>query len=150
MDGMASAYVRELVVEWGDCDPAGIVYYPRYFSMFNASTGQMLEVAMGCRESEIFRRFGVIGIPMVETRANFKRPSAYGDRLRIHTGLKRFGRSSFEVLHWIFRDETLLAEGYEKRVWAERDPGAAARIVSKPMAPDVVQGLSRFLLKELK
>lgn len=26
---------RRVTIEWGDCDPAGIVFYPRYFAMFS-------------------------------------------------------------------------------------------------------------------
>ena len=29
---------RTVRIEWGDCDPAGIVFYPRYFAMFDHST----------------------------------------------------------------------------------------------------------------
>ena len=32
---MALMSVHEITVEWGDCDPAGIVFYPRYLEMFN-------------------------------------------------------------------------------------------------------------------
>ena len=39
---------RTVRIEWGDCDPAGIVFYPRYFAMFDASTSFLFE-AVGCR-----------------------------------------------------------------------------------------------------
>ena len=38
---------RRLAIEWGDCDAAGIVFYPRYFAMFDASTAYLLEKAIG-------------------------------------------------------------------------------------------------------
>ena len=36
---------RTVRIEWGDCDPAGIVFYPRYFAMFDASTSYLFEAA---------------------------------------------------------------------------------------------------------
>ena len=38
---------RKVRIEWGDCDPAGIVFYPRYFEMFDASTSALFERALG-------------------------------------------------------------------------------------------------------
>ena len=32
---------RNVTIQWGDCDPAGIVFYPRYFEMFDASTAAL-------------------------------------------------------------------------------------------------------------
>ena len=37
---------RRLRIEWGDCDPAGIIFYPRYFEIFDASTAHLLEAAL--------------------------------------------------------------------------------------------------------
>jgi acyl-CoA thioesterase FadM len=36
---------RDVQIQWGDCDPANIVYYPRYFEMFDDSTSIMFEAA---------------------------------------------------------------------------------------------------------
>ncbi len=38
---------RKVRIEWGDCDPAGIIFYPRYFEIFDASTSALFERAMG-------------------------------------------------------------------------------------------------------
>ena len=38
---------RAVAIEWGDCDPAGIVFYPRYFAMFDASTAALFAHALG-------------------------------------------------------------------------------------------------------
>src|ERR1017187_5514616 len=37
---------RKVRIEWGDCDPAGIVFYPRYFEIFDASTSALFERAL--------------------------------------------------------------------------------------------------------
>ena len=44
-------YVRNTRIEWGDCDPAGIVFYPRYFAMFDSCTTAMFSQALGMSKS---------------------------------------------------------------------------------------------------
>jgi len=71
---------RHLRIEWGDCDPAGIVFYPRYFAMFDTSTTEMMEAAIGMSKFEYLKAFQFIGHPIVETRAIFRIPNRFGDR----------------------------------------------------------------------
>ncbi|MCG6903635.1 MAG: acyl-CoA thioesterase [Rhodobacter sp.] len=106
---------RTLMIEWGDCDPAGIVFYPRYFAMFDASTANHFAAA-GMPKPELLRRFGLVGFPMVDTRAVFHIPSSFGDEVEIVTRFLRFGRSSFDVEHRLMRGDKLAVEGFEKRV----------------------------------
>ena len=106
---------RSLRIEWGDCDPADIVFYPNYFRWFDASTAHHF-VAAGLPKPELIRRFGVLGFPMVDTRARFLIPSKHGDEVVIETEITGFGRSSFEVRHGLMRGDKLAVEGFEKRV----------------------------------
>ena len=46
---------RVVRIEWGDCDPAGIIYYPRYFAIFDACTSALIERALGMTNSELMR-----------------------------------------------------------------------------------------------
>ena len=43
----ASSNTRTVRIEWGDCDPAGIIFYPRYFEIFDASTTLLFERRLG-------------------------------------------------------------------------------------------------------
>src|ERR1700720_695487 len=61
---------RDVQIQWGDCDPANIVYYPRYFEMFDDSTSILFEAA-GFSKQDIIKKYGLVGIPMVDTRAKF-------------------------------------------------------------------------------
>jgi 4-hydroxybenzoyl-CoA thioesterase len=65
---------RDVQIQWGDCDPANIVYYPRYFAMFDDSTSTLFEVA-GFSKQDLVRKYGLVGIPMVDTRSKFYIPS---------------------------------------------------------------------------
>ena len=74
---------RDVQIQWGDCDPANIVYYPRYFAMFDDFIFIMFEAA-GFSKQDIIHRYGLVGIPMVDTRAKFHipRPMATGSQLK--------------------------------------------------------------------
>ena len=60
---------RTVRIEWGDCDPAGIVFYPRYMAMFDHSTVVLLEAALGLNKYQLYEKYDFDGYPMVETRA---------------------------------------------------------------------------------
>ena len=46
---------RKVRIEWGDCDPAGIIFYPRYFDIFDASTALIFERALGVTKFQMFK-----------------------------------------------------------------------------------------------
>ena len=130
---------RALTIEWGDCDPAGIVFYPRYFAMFDASTAALFAAALGMPKIAWTKRFGILGIPMVDTRASFSIPSAYGDEVVIESRVTAFRRSSFDIHHRLLKaDGAVGVEGFETRVWTARDPADPARIRATPIPPEVV------------
>ena len=134
-------FAREIVIEWGDCDPAGIVFYPRYFAMFNQSTALLFEAATGMTGFEIMREHDIIGWPMVDTRARFLRPSRFDDRIRIETRIADLRRSSFDIEHRVTKDGELAIEASETRVWSARDPDDPSRIRSLPIPEDLRRAL---------
>jgi 4-hydroxybenzoyl-CoA thioesterase len=130
---------RAVTIEWGDCDPAGIVFYPRYFAMFDASTAALFQAVLGMPKIGWTRKFGILGIPMVDTRAKFLIPSSHGDEVVIESRVAAFRRSSFDVLHRLLKaDGALGVEGFETRVWTARDPDEAGRIRSVPIPAEVI------------
>src|ERR1700692_1717785 len=106
---------RDVQIQWGDCDPANIVYYPRYFAMFDASTSILFEAACFSKQ-DIIKQYGRGGMPMVDTRAKFYIASTHGDWIGIESRIESFKRSSFEVTHKAFKGERLAIEGFETRV----------------------------------
>jgi 4-hydroxybenzoyl-CoA thioesterase len=135
---------RTLTVEWGDCDPAGIVFYPRYFAMFDASTGALFAAALGMTKFQMLRHYDVIGFPMVDTRAKFHVPSRFGDIIRIESQVTAMRGSSFDVSHRILRGGDVLgAEGFETRVWAARHPDDPDAIRSAKLPDDLRERLTK-------
>ena len=129
---------RTVRIEWGDCDPAGIVFYPRYFAMFDHSTVLLIERALGMNKRRLYGAYDFDGYPVVETRARFLVPSRYGDDLVVETTFAEIGRSSFKLHHRLTKDGVLAVEAFETRVWVVRDPGRPGRLKAQPIPPDVV------------
>jgi 4-hydroxybenzoyl-CoA thioesterase len=132
---------RTTRVEWGDCDPAGIIFYVRYYEMFDVSTTMLVERALGMKKIEYLKAYGIVGHPLLETRARFRLPTRFGDEVAIESTVVGLGRSSFKIEHRLTLAGALAVEGFETRVWAIRDPADPARIKSQPMPADV---LARF------
>ncbi|MGY4282335.1 4-hydroxybenzoyl-CoA thioesterase [Bradyrhizobium sp. LM2.7] len=128
---------RDVQIQWGDCDPANIVYYPRYFAMFDDSTSILFEVA-GFSKQDLVHKYGLVGIPMVDTRSKFYIPSTYGDWITIETRIESIKRSSFEVKHNVYKGEALAIEGFETRVLVGRDPVNPDKLKSAPFPPEMV------------
>jgi 4-hydroxybenzoyl-CoA thioesterase len=131
---------RDVQIQWGDCDPANIVYYPRYFGMFDDSTSVLFEKA-GFSKQDLVHKYGLVGIPMVDTRAKFYIPSTHGDWIAIETKIESIKRSSFEVKHDVYRGEALAIEAFETRVLVGRDPDNPDKLKSAPFPPEMVAKL---------
>jgi 4-hydroxybenzoyl-CoA thioesterase len=134
---------RKTRIEWGDCDPAGIIFFPRYFEIFDVSTVVLLERALGMKKIDYLKAYNFAGHPLVETRARFRLPTRYGDEVTIDTAVVACGRSSFKIEHRLTLDGALAVEGFETRVWVARDPEDGARMKSQPIPPQIVERLAR-------
>jgi 4-hydroxybenzoyl-CoA thioesterase len=135
--------IRKTRIEWGDCDPAGIIFYARYFEIFDVSTTMLIERALGMNKFEYLKAYGIVGHPLVQTRGRFLRPTRFGDEVAIETALVACGRSSFKLEHRLTLKGTLAAEGFETRVWVVRDQTDPARIRSQPIPAEVVARLTQ-------
>jgi 4-hydroxybenzoyl-CoA thioesterase len=129
---------RTVRIEWGDCDPAGIIFYPRYFEIFDASTSALFERALGLTKFQSLKAFNFAGFPLARTRASFLKPTRFGDDVVVDTAVK-FGRSSFEIEHRLRLNGELCVECVETRVWVVRDPADPGRIKSHPVPGAVLE-----------
>jgi 4-hydroxybenzoyl-CoA thioesterase len=126
---------RRITVEWGDCDPMGIVFYPNYFRWLDAQTLAMF-AERGLPLAEI-RRLGLHGLPLVDARASFRSPASFGDALDAETRVTEWRRTSFRVGHLFAKGGRPVVEGEEIRIWAGIDPADAARIRPLEIPEDV-------------
>ncbi len=131
---------RERHVEWGDCDPARIVFNPRFFEWFDAQTASIFE-DVGLSKRDLLQRPDFDGFPLVETRARFHRPVRFGDVVTIESKIAAVRTSSFDVEHRVTNAGELATEGFETRVWTIRDPHDPDRLRSHPIPADVLARL---------
>jgi 4-hydroxybenzoyl-CoA thioesterase len=133
--------VRNVRIEWCDCDPAGIIFYPRYFEMFDTSTTVLIERAFGMNKIEYLKAYNFAGHPLIATRARFRQATRFGDEVTIETSLVECSGSNFRLEHRLSKAGALAVEGFETRTWAVRDPDDPKRIMPQPIPPEV---LARF------
>ena len=129
---------RQLTVEWGDCDPAGIVFNPRFFEFFDANSWLLFETALGVKQHEIAAAFDILGIPLVDARANFLKPIKFGDTIEVASRVSEFRRSSFDVEHRISLRGEVAVEGGETRIWAIRRKDDPEKMSSTPIPAGVI------------
>ena len=137
---MTPFYVREHRVTWGECDPAGIVFAPRFLDMFSENSIRLFEHAGLPKKKQMLAELHVTGFPMVDVRAKFLRPVSYGDDVLVESAAPAFRSSSFTIEHRLTLDGETCVECTETRVWtipAPDMPGGlkAARV------PDAIRML---------
>jgi 4-hydroxybenzoyl-CoA thioesterase len=131
---------RERFVEWGDCDPAKIVYNPRFFDWFDNCTGGLLAAA-GFHKAWLYENTDFTGIPLVDSRARFIKPSRFGEKIMIETQAIDIRRSSFEIRHRLINGGDLAVEAFETRVWTGKHPDDPTRLKSMPIPDEIVAAL---------
>lgn len=131
---------KKIHIEWGDCDPAGIVYYPRYFAYFDNCTAALFEAA-GMPKHELLKAHNIAGIPMVDTRARFLVPSRFGDDVEVESCVTDWRRSSFDVQHRLYKGDVLAVECSETRVWAGRSASDPEKIEARTVPDTVIEKL---------
>ena len=92
----AAGFRRERLIRFSDCDPAGIVFYPQYFVMFNGLVEDWIaeELGIGYRALVIERR---IGLPTVRLEVDFTAVSKMGDKVELGLDVERLGSRSLTL-----------------------------------------------------
>jgi 4-hydroxybenzoyl-CoA thioesterase len=121
----------EFQVEWGDCDPAGIVFYPSYFRWFDIGTHRMMSAA-GVGQRVQTEKFGIVGAVLVSAKCDFRRPVTFGDRLLHRVRVTEWGDRSFVVSHVLAMASNVAAQGTETRVCLARETSGAVRSITIP------------------
>ncbi|TMJ31451.1 MAG: acyl-CoA thioesterase [Alphaproteobacteria bacterium] len=132
-------YRRQLTVEWGHCDPAGIVFNSRFFEFFDWNAWSLFAAVLRVRPGDFGKEFGIMGLPLVDAKARFLAPAKFNDVIEIASEVTEFRRSSFDVAHRISIDGQLSVEGNEIRVWAAFDAEDPMRLKSVPIPAAVIE-----------
>ena len=89
-------FQRERLIRFSDCDPAGIVFYPQYFVMFNGLVEDWFGEALGLPYADVLMRRR-LGLPTVRVEADFRAVSRLGDRVTLSLGVERLGGRSLTL-----------------------------------------------------
>ena len=134
-------------VEFGDCDPAGIVFFPN-FSRWMDAASQSFFVQCGLPPwRELVKTRGIIGTPLLEIATRFNKPATYAQALVIATSVEVWRAKTFTHMHRVTRARTdggedLICEGREVRAFVHRDADDPERMRAIPV-PEDIQAMCR-------
>jgi len=136
---MSKHIVYTARVEFGDCDPAGIVWYPNFFGWMDAASRHFFAECGVPRWEETTKTLGVIGTPLVDTRSRFVNTASYGDTLHIDVTVREWREKSFVQGYRVTRDdpqgETLILEAEDVRIFGGKRPDGRLRAL--PIPPEI-------------
>jgi 4-hydroxybenzoyl-CoA thioesterase len=142
---MSGLHVHHVEVRFGDCDPAGIIYFPRFFALFHDAMETWFPARLGLRYAELVvgRK---IGFPAVHTEADFKAPCALGDAIGVELRVARLGRSAID-LRYVVRgaDGDARVTGATTCVVMDLDPASAGYRRALPIPEELRARIERFM-----
>jgi len=112
-----SQYKHDLTIVWGDCDEAGIVFYPNFFYWFDSAYQGFLR-SKGLSLRDLQSRYQAV-TPLVDVGANFRSPITYEDVVTIEAEIGEWAERRLRLNYTVKCGERLVATGHELRAWAQ-------------------------------
>lgn len=134
---MRKTHIHRVDVCFGDCDPAGIVFFPNFSKWMDSSS---LAFFMACGVPpwrELARTRGIVGTPLLEIHTRFLKPATYGETIEVHTTVEEWAIKTFRHRHVVRRGDEVLCEGTEVRAFVVRDTANPDRIKAIPIPEDI-------------
>lgn len=111
-----SVFTTDFTVEWGDCDAAGIVFYPNYFYWLDCTFQRFLR-SRGLGQRQTSAQFGAV-TPLLDVGLRFRKPVRYDDVLTIEARVAEWEERRFRITYTLAAGGQQVAEGHELRAWA--------------------------------
>jgi 4-hydroxybenzoyl-CoA thioesterase len=127
---------RQMIVEFGHCDPTRMVTPKHLFEYFDNGTWSLFEAALGVARRDFLDVFGIL--PLVDVRLDCRKTVRFGDEIEIASRIAEFRRSSFDVEHRVSSGGELAVLGGETRVWAVRNKDDPEKISARPIPDEIV------------
>jgi 4-hydroxybenzoyl-CoA thioesterase len=134
---MSRTTVHTVDVQFGDCDPAGIVFFPNFSRWMDAAS---LAFFMQCGVPpwrELERTRGIVGTPLLEINTRFLKSVTYGETISITTHVEEWREKVFIQIHRVMRGNDLVCEGREVRAFVKRDADNPDRLRAIPVPEDI-------------
>ena len=94
----AVSFEYSIDVSWGDCDPAGIIYYPNYFRWFDATYNAFLQ-SRRLDQRTLEQKLGTMGTGLIDVGASFKAPITYGDHLTLSLKIDSWSDKTLRLIY---------------------------------------------------
>jgi acyl-CoA thioester hydrolase len=138
---MPGAFVHELRVRYGECDPQGLVFNANYLLYFDVAFTELWREAVGPWQEMVQR--GVDAV-VAEANIDFRAPARFDDVLALQATVRRLGRTGVTTEIDVVRDGELLVRGRLRHVCVGA-PASNEHVRALPWPPDIRAGLERFL-----
>jgi len=137
-------FSQQRIVRFGECDPAGVVYYPVFFHWFHELMECWFERHLGRSYAECVQ---TIGFPAKETKAEFFRPCALGEELCLTMYLRRLSARSMTIAISIEGSGSIKAKGHVVCVCIGVQ-ATGFQFSSQEIPQDLFQKMEKFLHPE--
>jgi 4-hydroxybenzoyl-CoA thioesterase len=124
-------------VHFGDCDPAGIVFFPIFSRWMDAASLNFFVQCGVPPWRELVKTRGIVGTPLLEINTRFVKPVTYGERIDIATWVEEWRAKVFVQMHRVTRGDELICEGREVRAFVKRDADDPERLRAIPVPEDI-------------
>lgn len=135
--------LHEVNIQFGDCDPAGIVFFPNFSRWMDAAS---LSFFMQCGVPpwrELVKTRGIVGTPLLEINTRFLKAVTYGQKIVITTWIEEWRAKVFVQMHRVTRHaadggaDELVCEGREIRAFVKRDADNPDRLRAIGVPDDI-------------
>ena len=122
---MNKTIIFRVDVQFGDCDPAGIVFFPKFSRWMDAASHYYFPPC-GLPPWRAMNRCAGLRRPAPAGNLyRFKTAATYGERIEIHTTVEEWRGKVFIQTHRVMRGDELICDGREPRALCVRDDRAA-------------------------
>jgi 4-hydroxybenzoyl-CoA thioesterase len=129
---MSKTIVYGVDVQFGDCDPAGIVFFPNYSRWMDAASHHYFTACGLPPWRAMTQLSGCVGAPLLEIHTRFHSAVSYGERIEIHSSVEEWRGKVFIQTHRVTRGDTLVCEGRETRALCLKEDSGKLKAVPVP------------------
>ena len=134
---MPRTTLHSVNVQFGDCDPGGIVFFPN-FSRWMDAASLMFFTQCGVPPWRVLERErGIVGTPLLEINTKFLKTVTYGETIDISTHVEEWRAKVFIQIHRVTRGDDVVCEGREVRAFVKRDDDNPDRLRAIPVPDDI-------------
>lgn len=129
---MSKTSIHHVQVAFGDCDPAGIVFFPNFSRWMDAASHHYFRHCGLPPWHSLTEIPNCVGNPLLEIHTRFHKSATYGDEIEVHTTVESWSNKTFVQVHRVMRCETLLCEGRETRALCVKLPEGGIKAIPIP------------------